>query len=161
MKNSVGTPVWFFLICLTVSGHVTAKVSDEDDIREAVFRYQFWTYKTPHIHFLSIDKDEKKQDPSEHFLKRFADLKVRIKKISAAIKIPQDGSVRCKDKETGEPGMLYQVHLVRMISEGVAEAEGLVYSDINFVLGITNATYSVFRQKGKWEVTETTGRRNR
>ncbi len=63
-----------------------ARQAQADDIREAVFRRQIFDRKSA-VYFLAFTDEDKKTavDPPAEFLKRFADLKASIQKLSAVM----------------------------------------------------------------------------
>jgi len=95
---------------------------DEDDIREAVFRFQFdhnasGLQQNAKVYFLSLGKGDK--DPSDEFMERFRGQKPPVKKVS-------QGTVSVtgvKDKETREQGLIFRVTSIKWISH--TEIDGL------------------------------------
>ncbi len=127
-------------------GHLT----QEEDIREAVFRHQFdhnasGQQKSAHAYCLAVgDKDA---DPSEDFLKRFAHHKPPVRKASAC-RITASGEVI--DNHTGKRGLLFRVENIRWISDTEVAVDG-GYSEGN--VSSSDNTYTVRKQNGRWEVT--------
>ena len=122
-----------------------------DDIREAVFRYQFdpdgsglnWPAQ---VYFISVG--EKSEDPSADFLKRFEHHQPPVQKVSASQSNPKTGVV---DQQTGEHGVIYRVTSIAWISDTEVEVGGEYY------LAGRNAgghIYTVMKENGKWRVTK-------
>lgn len=83
-----------------------ARQSQEDDIREAVFRFQIdpsgiGQQKATTVFFLGLNL--KGGDPSDEFMKRFADHKPPVRKATASHYVSGKG---IRDLKTGEPGRL-------------------------------------------------------
>jgi hypothetical protein len=159
----LSTFAWF-LLAATATGLSAESTSTgtEDDVKEAVFRHQLRGCTTNVIHFLSVSEQEEKEDPSDDFLKRFADLGVPIKKASQA-KRKMDGEymVLCVDKETGKPGRLYRVHSVQFFAHSKALVKGMLWTGLEPAFGITNYTYIAVKQKDSWIVMDDTAAKRR
>jgi len=126
-----------------------AHLSQEDDIREAIFRYQFEhnassQQKDAHDYFLSIGEHE--SDPSDEFMKRFAGHRPPVRKASAC-RITALGSVI--NKRTGKSGLLFRVGNITWLSEAAATAYG-GYSEGN--TSASANTYTVTKENGRWKV---------
>jgi hypothetical protein len=144
------------LIALTSASYAAdkARQGQVDNVREAVFRYQF-TNNAAHgpaaaakriaVFYLSVgDKD---QDPSEEFLMRFAGHTPPVRKVSAC----STKKMRVEDKRTGERGLIFHVRSIRWISDTKAEVKGGYYED---GLSASGNTYTVVKRNGKWVVVE-------
>jgi hypothetical protein len=122
--------------------------ADEDDIREAVFRYEFahnasGQQQNAKLYFLSVDKDK---DPSDAFISRFKDHKPPVKKRSRAT-----GEFEVIDKETGERGLIFRATTIKQLSEDKVEVDGGYYEA---GLSSSGNTYAVERKDHKWVVTK-------
>jgi len=123
-----------------------------EDVREAIFRFQFnrigtKSDKLVRVYFLTIG--ESPQDPDETFISRFSDLKSSVRKASMALCSTNGTHIACRDRATGETGFLFWVGPVRVHSP-FASAEG------NFWLG-TQAErmprkYFLRFTNGRWTV---------
>jgi hypothetical protein len=140
-------------------------VTIEDDIREAVFRYQFEhnaseQQQSAKAYFLSLSNDllpgspmpgpipAKGRDPDDAFVKRFQGHKPPVKKISQSTISPFEG---VKDRETGEEGLIFWVTHIRWKKDTEVEVDGGYYeggrsSSINL--------YRVVREGDRWVVKE-------
>ncbi len=127
-----------------------AKTAAEDDIREAVFRYQF-DHDAPQqkpitkVHFISV---ESKQDPDNKFLRRFAGNEPVVKQASQS-RFSDNGVDSVIDKTTGEAGIIFSVGKVNWINENEAEIKASYYVANLFAGG---CNYKVVRQDEKWIV---------
>ena len=119
--------------------------ADEEAIREAVFRYQFWhngsaQQQTAKVYFLSIGDDE---DPSDAFMARFDKHTPPVKKRSQA-----KGNI---DKETGKRGLIFWVATIGPLDEDKVAVDGGYYED---GLSASGNVYTVERKDDKWVVTK-------
>ena len=126
-----------------------ARSAAEDDIREATYRYQFLhnasgLQQKADVYFLSLG--EKDTDPSDAFMKRFADHKPTVKKVSSSA--GRLGGVR--DKDTGGKGLIFRVAQIKWVSETEAEVSGGYYEG---GLSASGNTYYLKKENGKWVVT--------
>ena len=133
-----------------------ARQEQEDDIREAVFRYQFATNEVSkaEVYFLSVGLGkaghiifDASHDPSDAFVKRFADSKPIVKKASASDFGSPSGWVA--DKRSGKRGVLFCARTIKWVSETEVEVNG------GFVAGMMYArdfTYTLVKEKGKWRI---------
>jgi hypothetical protein len=122
-----------------------------DDIREAVFRYQFdhndsGQQKSAKVYFIGVG--EKAADPSDDFMKRFADHLPPVRKASASHFITGKGLL---DKKTGERGLAFQVTTIKWISDTEVEVSGGYYEA---ELSSSGNTYTVQKKNRKWKVTK-------
>lgn len=143
----------FLLFALTSLGVADnkARQGQDDDIREAVFRYQFdhtasGQQKTAKVYFLGVG--EKATDPSDEFMKRFADHKPPVRKASASHFVRGKGLL---DKKTGERGLAFRNTLIKWISDTEVEVSGGYYET---ELSSSGNTYTVQKENGKWKVTK-------
>ena len=113
--------------------------ADDDDIREAVFRYQISKNETE-VYFLQIDG----ADPSTEFMKRFEGHDPPVKPKSACV---AEGAAQ--DKETKKHGAILSVGKVTRAADG-ATVQGSVYWA---PLAAVGGTYTLVRKDGKWVVT--------
>ena len=126
--------------------------TNRDDIAEAVFRHQLFWAKAG-AYYLEIDGG----DPSEEFLRRFADLPVRIKAASEAQRPRWNGGdfdrSYVTDKETGMPGTIFRVESVRRSWKNpcTVAVKGGYYCG---VLAASGNTYWVAWLGGQWTVVD-------
>src|ERR1700676_2637782 len=139
---------FLFFTCLatgcTPTG--TARLHEEDDIREAIFRYQFehnasGQQKRAAVYCLSIGENA---DPSDEFIKRFANHNPPVRKISGCTVGPFDGVV---DKLTHKLGLVFRVSSIKWISGTEVEATGGYYEA---GLSASGNTFTVSKRLGKW-----------
>jgi hypothetical protein len=149
MNRNVGIVGLMFLLCLAGCKQLAPNPSEADDVREAVFRWQFdhnasGQQQKAKAYYLDIG--EKGADPSDEFLKRFADTKPPVRKRSAADVDIKSGVT---DKATKERGLVFSVKSIRLKSSTEAEAEGGYYEG---GLSASSNTFIVKKTKGKWSV---------
>jgi hypothetical protein len=142
----------FLLLAFTSLGFAADKTRaiQTDDIREAVFRWQFdhnasGQQTNAHAYFLSIG--HKGDDPTEEFIKRFADHKPPVRKVSAGT---ADAGKSVFDKKTGEKGLLFHVTSIEWKSDTQVEVKGGYYEAGQSGSG---NTYTLKRETSKWKVT--------
>jgi hypothetical protein len=128
-----------------------ARQDQEDDIREAVFRYQFdhnasGQQKTAKVYFLGVG--EKSTNPSDDFMKRFANHKPPVRKASASHFVRGEGLL---DKKTGERGLAFRATNIQWISDTEVEVSGGYYEA---ELSSSDNTYTLKKEDGKWKVTK-------
>lgn len=122
----------------------------EDDIREAVFRYQFahnasGLRQQARVYFLSIwGLGEDGKDPSDDFMRRFAGNVPPVKKFS---RVSFENGLR--DEETGSPGLIFRVTAIKWITRARVEATGGYYAGY---LNASGNVYYVERRNGTWTV---------
>jgi len=127
-----------------------AKQKAEDDIQEAVFRYMFMHHKASaerlgvKAYYLSLGENE--ADPSDEFMKRFADNKPPVKKQSEA---QADAATGVKDRSTGERGYVLRIEKIKWVNDTEVEAEGGYYSS---GVSASGNTYYLKKQDGRWIV---------
>ncbi len=130
-----------------------ARESQSEEIREAVFRWQFDHNTSGHktnaqVYFLSIGEICQEGDElSDEFMKRFANHKPPVRKVSASTKSPSKGIV---DKKTGEKGLIFSVTNIEWKSDTEVHVSGGYCKEL---LDASGNTYTVKKQKGKWKVT--------
>lgn len=144
-----------FLLLLTFSSSSPAvdfdRLSQEDDIRETVFRHQFdhnasGQQKSAHAYCLAILAGEKDSDPSQQFMKRFANHKPPVRRVSAC----HWTSVQVVENRTGRPALIFRVSKITWTSDTEATVDG-GYDEGN--VSSSGNTYTVKKQDGKWAVT--------
>jgi len=141
------------LLCGLTGCSGADRAAQLDDIREATFRYQFsrnasGQQQNAQVYFLSIiiAGNEKSEDPSDEFMKRFAGHKPRVAKGSESRTSMEEG---VRDKVTGEKGLRFHVEEVRWKSDTEVEADGGYYEA---GLSASGNTYFLRKKKGKWVV---------
>jgi hypothetical protein len=124
--------------------------ADKDAIRELLVRQYLKDWRDPPLAFLVFDQDT---DPPDAFLKRFADLRVRIRKGSKAklVDSKNSSSQVVFERDTGEPGVLITVQGWRLIEGGRVEVSCGVMKGRLWGFG---GTFLVERVKGGWRVVE-------
>jgi hypothetical protein len=142
----------FLLFAFTSLGFAAdnARESQTDDIREAVFRWQFdhnasGQQTNAQVYFLEVG--EKSGDPTEEFMKRFADHKPPVRKVSACT---ADAGKGVLDRKTGEKGLIFRVTNIKWKSDTEVDVSG-GYHEAG--LSASGNTYTVKKKKGKWKVT--------
>jgi hypothetical protein len=135
----------------TTFGHMARFTQQQqNDIREAVFRYQF-------RHNASIQgnsarvyciSSENKADLSDNFMKRFAGFNPPVHKASDCTIDPYKGVV---EKATGKRGLVFWVKSIKWISSTDAEVDGGYFED---GLSASHNTYIVSRATGRWVVSK-------
>ena len=128
------------------------RLSQEDDVREAVFRHQFehnasGQQKTAHAYCLAILVNDKDSDASEQFMKRFAHHKPPVRKWSACHWTP----MQVIENRTGKPALIFSVSKIEWISD-TEVAVGGSYEEAN--LSASANAYTLKMQDGKWAVTK-------
>lgn len=142
------------ILALLLTGASCAAAADgattaTDDVREATYRHQFLHSRSAQqqeakAYFLSIS--ERGEDPSDSFMKRFADHKPVVRKWSNA----EGGMKGVRDKGTGESGIIFFLSGIRWVSEVEAEVDG---GYIKSSLSASFNTYYLKKEEGKWVVT--------
>lgn len=149
--------VIYSLLLLTFASFVLAAdnnhSSQEDDVREAVFRYQFdhnasGQQRSAHAYCLALgDKDA---DPSEDFIKRFAHNKPPVRKASAC---HIASSSALLDSRTGKSALLFRITKITRISDTEFRVNGGYYEGN---MSSSGNNYTVRKEGGGWSVTEDT-----
>jgi hypothetical protein len=164
--------VTVFALCLLFSIALLARSARnahdpavEDDIREAVLRYQMADWgKGDKAMKEAADQSDKAvadalnfkllfisingEDPSDAFMTRFEKFPIPVKKLS------QSGTDKkpiyaVVDKTTGERGIIFRVEKIKWLGSNFVEAEG------GYVCGglcASGQTFKVHRKHGAWEV---------
>ncbi len=151
--NTMKTIVSLFLLLAFASVVVAAedaRQSREDDVREAVFRWQIAQHDSgqqiePRIFFLQVG--EKDGDPTDEFIKRFADIKPPVQKGSECRVSVSTGAL---DKKTGKRGLIFRVRSIVWKSDTEVEVKGGYYEGGRSASG---NTYTLKKEKEKWKVT--------
>ncbi len=153
MKTS--TLILMFLALTTSVSGCTSEVKpaatgcgDENDIMEAVFRYQFANNASglqnrAKVYFLSLAEDA---DPDAAFMARFAGDPIPVKPVSQS-RLRENGQV--EDASNGATGLIFRVDRVRMTSEHEARVHGGYY-EAN--VSASGNVYSLTCEAGKWKV---------
>jgi hypothetical protein len=124
------------------------RISEEADIREAVFRYEFIHNSSIQgrgaaVYCLSVEGNS---DPPDVFMKRFAGFKPPVRKISECSTDPYKGVI---DKRTGKHGLIFRVRSIKWISDIEVEVLGGYFED---GLSASGNTYTVRKKQKKWKV---------
>ena len=115
----------------------------EDDIREAVFRYQMDHYKSD-VYFLAIDN----RDPSNGFMSRFKGCKPPVRKRSGS-KFESTGP-STRDKKTGAKGVILESWGLEWLNKSVE-----VLGDEMWIPHCGSGyRFHVAVRNGRWVVTE-------
>ncbi len=120
--------------------------SKDDDVREAVFRYEFKAVnRQADFYFIGVDN----KNPSEEFLARFRDDVPLVRPISDARheKKPVPTIV---DKKTDKDGIIFRVGAVKWTSDTHADVEGGY--ECGDLCDATEGSYSLTLQGGHWVV---------
>jgi len=142
----------------------TRRIAQENQIREAVIRYQMeeWrrnmnTYeaqakeqweketakeKNYKVYFISING----RDPSDEFMKRFSAIPRLVKKASMA-QMRNSHSAGVIDRETDQTGIIFSANTVRWVKSDSVEVEGGYYCG---TLCASARTFAVHLEAGKW-----------
>jgi hypothetical protein len=141
----------FLLLTFTPFGHAaeTTRQSQENDIYEAVFRWQFehnasGQQTNAKVYFLGVG--EKATDPSDAFMKRFVDHKPPVRKASASHYVRGKGIL---DTKTGEQGLAFRALNIKWMSDDEVEIHGGYHEAEESSSG---NTYTVKKESGKWKV---------
>jgi len=128
--------------------------SDEDDLREAVFRHLFdhnlsGRQKTAQVFCLQI---ENRGDPSAELLKRFVDQKPSVKPLSrCTVKKGAEGGEVLDD--TGARGLIFRVDSIRRTGHDTAEIEGGYFET---GLSASGNVYELVKENNRWVVKKDT-----
>jgi len=135
----------------------------ENDIREAVFRYQFahnasaseFVGKNDVFYFLGFGslEDKNTKDPSDKFIRRFENNIPPVRKASQCeISQTEDkeyGSI--KDKETKKKGLLFLIEDIYWVADKEVRVDGEYFHD---GLASSGNTYRLKKKGNKWIVVE-------
>jgi hypothetical protein len=127
------------------------RLSQEDDIREAIFRHQFThnaSGQQKHARFYCLSVGENDNDPTDELLKRFADHKPPVLKRSDCHVHPFTG---VSNNRTGTRSLIFRVSGITWISDKKVKAEGGYYED---GLSSSGNIYTVTKQHRKWMVSD-------
>lgn len=129
----------------------TLGLSEEDQIREAVFRYQFefnasGLGKSANAYYLGLGHGE---DPAPALLSRFKGHTPPVRPRSASEIEP--GTAQVVDKETKLPGIAFKITDIRWISDTEVEVDGGYDEASESAAG---STYHVVKETGKWRVVD-------
>jgi len=127
-----------------------AREAQADDIREAVFRWQFShngsaQQKEAGAYYLGIGA--RRHDPAEPFLMRFAGHSPPVRKVSACNSDPRKGVL---DKGRGTAGLIFYITTIEWKSDTEVEVQGGFYEAR---LSASANTYTLKKEDGKWRVT--------
>jgi hypothetical protein len=127
----------------------TARENQTNDIREAVFRWQFdnnasGQQTNAQVYFLEIGTNG--GDPADEFMKRFAEHKPPVRKKSECSADIRNGVL---DKKTGEHGLIFRVWSIKWNSDTEVEARGGYYEGGR---SASSNIYTLKLEKSKWKV---------
>jgi hypothetical protein len=146
-------PVSLFLLLAFAAVGVaadSARQSQQDNIREAVFRWEFghngsYQQEKAKVFFLVVGEND--SDPSDEFVKRFADNNPPVRKGSECSSSPRKGVL---DKKTGERGLIFRVGSIVWKSDTEVEVDGSWHEG---GLSAGGHTYTLKKETDKWKVT--------
>lgn len=120
---------------------------EEDDIREAVVRYQIekWDLRAD-VYFIEIQS----KDPTPAFLNRFADIPKPVKGKSAAKEKKDVAGFQVEDRKTKKFGVIFDQGAISRPDDSTAEVDG-GYRCAS--LCMAGGSYHLKRQEGRWKVT--------
>jgi len=147
-------------VCVAVAGVALAKYSlgnekwrrvQEENLWEAVFRYQFahngsGQQQAAHIYFIGITIGTNRVEPSNEFMKRFANHMPPVKRLSACHFARGVGLI---DNKTGEQGLSFFISDIRWISNTEVEVMGGYYEA---ELSASVNLYTLRMKGGRWTV---------
>ena len=154
-RRTALSSVLLLLLLMPVSPISAADVdraAEENNIREAVFRHQFehngsGQQQKANAYCLSILLDQKKSDPSDEFIKRFAGHKPPVRRASEC----HWTKVKVVENRTGRSALILFVSSITWVSDTEVTVGG-GYEEAN--LSESGNTYTVKKQGGQWTVTE-------
>lgn len=129
-------------------GHAESKPAEEENIAEAVYRYQMqhcYREGPPRVYFLQ----RAGKDPADKFMNRFKDAEPPVKKRSQIGNL--DGGNEFMDKETGKFAVLLGVDKIKRLGDDGAEVEGSCGAASWAAKGYK---YSLTLEKDKWVIKE-------
>lgn len=135
----------------STSAQDASALSRDDQVREALFKYLI-AHDGPEvkdwarIHFLAIEQDGKRRDPSPALMQRFAAYQPRIEGVSRADITADKGALH---RDTGERGVVFTVGAVTRVSDDAVEVECSFFAAN---LSGSGGTYRVERKDGVWVV---------
>jgi hypothetical protein len=123
----------------------------EDDVREAVFRYQFkhnasGAQQNVDYYFLDLGPE----GPIPEFMARFEAHSPEVLPVSEATASPAKG---VSHKDDGGHGLIFKVGEIQWIDKNTVDVEGGYYEA---GLSASGNIYRVERKSGKWIVTKDT-----
>lgn len=123
------------------------RAAQEDNIREAVFRYVFLhnasgLQQDARVFCLSVNG----YDPSDMFMFRFRNEKPRVLRSSECVKGGWSG---VRDRETGEEGLLFELTDVYWYSDDEVYVDGIYYSA---PLSAAGYSWRVLQERSGWIV---------
>jgi hypothetical protein len=123
------------------------KKGQEDEIREAIIRYQIANWELfAEAYFIEIQS----KDPSKDFLAKFADMSKPVKEKSASrIRKKDAGDFHVEDRRTRKRGVIFNQESINWKSDSEVEVEG-GYSCAS--LCAAGGIFYLSRQNGKWSV---------
>jgi hypothetical protein len=141
--------------CLNPSGRSSA-AAEEDDIREAVFRYLIeknQSYEShENLYFLGIERNRAPAvDPPDSLMKRFAGKEYKVKKRSEC----ETSVSGVFDKNTKEEGRIFYAGEISRLPAVKGETPTAFVEGGYFKAGLSSSgnTYTVKKRNGKWIVT--------
>jgi hypothetical protein len=138
----------------------------EDDIREAVFRYQMEGWAQEGDKSQQETKDERDKaiaehlnsrkyvlsingkDPSDEFMKRFQGILLPVKKVSE-VEMNSKESMSVTDKETHKPAIVFSADQVHWLNDNSVEVDGGYHCGLLCAGGFV---FKVHLTRGKWVV---------
>jgi len=125
LGTAVGVSLMMCLFSAALPGQIAAdaarRAAQEDDIREAIFRYEM--KERQGTIFLNINN----QDPSDTFMRRFSDVKLSVKKLSAIAPPKRPAQRWIYDRKTGKLGVALWVGKFTWTSDHGAIVDGGYY----------------------------------
>jgi hypothetical protein len=126
-----------------------AVLSEEDQIREVVFRYQFdfnssGLGTSASSYYLALGQGN---DPSAELLARFEGHTPPVKPLSASELEP--GTAQVVDRETGLPGLTFLITDIRWLRDHQVEVDGEYQEASESAAG---RTYHLLKENGQWHV---------
>lgn len=142
------------LACSTNGPAVENSCGNDNDIREAVFRYQFShnasaAQQSVDVYFLSLAEET---DPDAGLLARFADHHPEVKAVSQS-DVAAGG--RVEEKSSGRSGLIFRVDSIHPLDAQRARVKGGYY-EAN--LSASGNNYFLECQEGKWAVVDAVGK---
>ena len=149
MKTIAQLILWFAFISPGFAAD-PARESQTDDIREAVFRWQFahnasGLQTNASVYFIAIG-EKGVDDPADAFMKRFAGHQPPVRQVSACSASAAKGVL---DKRTGKKGLIFRVTGIKWISDAEVEVRGGYYEA---GLSSSGNTFTVKKKNGQWKV---------
>lgn len=152
MRSMLTAVVVVFVLCgCSPQREPTNALSELDQIREAVFWYQFefnasGLGNAANVYFLSVEGDE---DPGPELLGRFEGHTPPVKPASASTL--EAGTAQVLDRESGLPGITFCITEIRWLNDSEVEVEG-GYAEASE--SASGNIYRVMKRNGQWEVVD-------